>query len=136
MEEVILERESLAATKRIFTAYFRDHDVRYLAEDAVFTQMNTGDETRGREAIGQMLHYFYHVAFEAHAELTNTVITESNAVAEFNFKGRNIGEFAGMPATNKEVKVPTCIVYDLENGLIKRARIYMPADVMMKQLGS
>ena len=136
MEEVILERESLAATKRNFTAYFRDHDVQYLSEDAVFTQMNTGDETRGREAIGQMLHYFYHVAFEARAELTNTVITESKAVAEFNFKGRNIGDFAGMPATNKEVNVPTCIVYDVENGLIKRARIYMPADVMTKQLGS
>lgn len=30
--------------------------------------------------------------------------------------------------------VPTCIIYDLEGRLIKKARIYMPADLMMKQL--
>ena len=98
--------------------------------------MNTGQEVQGREAIGQMLNYFYHVAFDAHAELTNMVVTENNALAEFDFKGKHIGEFAGMPATNKEVNVPTCIVYDLEGGLIKKARIYMPADLMMKQLTS
>jgi hypothetical protein len=55
-------------------------------------------------------------------------------VLEFNFKGKHIGEFAGMQPTNKEVNVPTCISYDLENGLIKKGRVYMLIDVMMKQL--
>lgn len=134
MEDLLLERENLSEVKKNFTTYFNNHDVRFVAEDAVFIQMNNGQEVHGREAIGQMLNYFYHVAFDAHAELTNMVVTENNALAEFDFKGRHIGEFAGMPATNKEVNVPTCIVYDLEAGLIKRARIYMPADLMMKQL--
>ena len=134
MEEMILEREEISIAKKNVEAYFNTHDVQYVTEDAVFTSMNTGEETHGRKAIGQMLHYFYHVAFDAKAEITNKVITEKKALLEFNFKGKHIGEFAGMQPTNKEVNVPTCVSYDLENGLIKKGRVYMLIDVMMKQL--
>jgi predicted ester cyclase len=134
MEEMILEKEEISLAKKNVEAYFNTHDVQYVTEDAVFTSMNTGEETHGREAIGQMLHYIYHVAFDAKAEITNKVITEKKAVLEFNFKGKHIGEFAGMQPTNKEVNVPVCVSYDLENGLIKEGRVYMLVDVMMKQL--
>jgi steroid delta-isomerase-like uncharacterized protein len=134
MQEVMLERDNLSVTRENINAYLHDHDVRFVAEDAVFKAMDTGQEIHGREAVGQFLHYFYQIAFDAHAEFTNTLITENCAVAEFNFIGKNIGEFAGMPPTNKDVNVPTCVIYDIENGLIKRARIYMPADVLAKQL--
>jgi predicted ester cyclase len=134
MEEAILEKQDISLAKKNVEAYFSTHDVQYVTEDAVFTSMNTGEETRGREAIGQMLNYFYHVAFDARAEITNKVITEKKAVLEFNFVGKHIGEFAGMQPTNKEVNVPTCVSYDLENGLIKKGRVYMLVDVLMKQL--
>jgi predicted ester cyclase len=134
MEEAILERQDISLAKKNVEAYFNTHDVQYVTEDAVFISMNTGEETRGREAVGQMLHYIYHVAFDAKAEITNKVITEKKAVLEFNFVGKHIGEFAGMQPTNKEVNVPTCVSYDLENGLIKKGRVYMLVDVLMKQL--
>ena len=134
MEEAILEREEISLAKKNAEAYFNTHDVQYVTEDAVFVSMNTGEETHGREAVGQMLNYFYHVAFDAKAEITNKFITEKKAVLEFNFKGKHIGEFAGIQPTNKEVNVPTCVSYDLENGLIKKGRVYMLIDVMMKQL--
>ncbi len=44
--------------------------------------MGTGEETKGREAIGQMLHYMYHVAFDAKADVHNTIITEQSALME------------------------------------------------------
>jgi len=116
--------------------YFQTHDPQYVAEDAVFIDMNRGEETRGREAIGQMLHYIYHVAFDAHAEVTNTIITDDKAVLEANFIGKHTGEFAGIPATGNEVNVPLCITYELENELIKVARIYMATGAMMAQLSS
>ena len=134
MEDMILEKDVLSTTKENMEAYFQTHDVKYVAEDAVFKHMGTGDEYKGREQIGGMLHYMYHLAFDAKAEITNKIITEKKAVLEFNFIGKHIGEFAGMPPTNKAVNVPTCISYDLEDGLIKKARIYMLGDVMMKQL--
>ena len=76
----------------------------------------------------------YHIAFDAKGEIINTIITEDKAVLEASFKGKHIGEFAGLAATNKEVDVPLCVSYDLENGLIKYARIYMLGDVLIRQL--
>jgi len=133
MEEMILEKK-VSNSQKNMEAYFATHDVQYVAEDGVFIHMSSGDRTVGREAVRQMLHYIYHVAFDARAEIKNKIITENKALLEMNFIGRHIGEFAGMPATNKEVNVPTIISYDLENGLIKQARVYMLMDILMKQL--
>jgi len=132
----MVAKVSLAETKRNIEAFFATHDVQYVAEDVVYTSQNTGEKTVGREAVAQMLHYIYHVAFDARPEIINTVITEDHALLELNINGKHIGEFAGIAPTNKEVSIPTCVCYDLEDGLIKRARIYMLADVLMKQLTS
>jgi steroid delta-isomerase-like uncharacterized protein len=136
MEEAIAARVSLSETKKNMEAFFATHDVQYVAEDVVYTSLNTGEKTVGREAVGQMLHYIYHVAFDAKAEIINTVITEDHALLEANIKGKHIGEFAGVAATNKEVSIPACVCYDLEDGLIKRARVYLLIDVLMRQLAN
>jgi predicted ester cyclase len=114
--------------------YFKTHDVSYVAPDAIFINMSSGEETRGKEAIAQMLNYFYHIAFDAKANIRNTIVTEDKALMEAEFVGRHIGEFANIQPTNKEVNVPLCVTYDLENGLIKEARIYMLENVMVNQL--
>ena len=135
METTFSEKSTIANSQALLEKYFESgHDVRYLAEDAVFTDMGNGKETHGREAVGQMLQYMYHVAFDAKAEVTNKIFAENKAIMEFNFKGKHIGEFAGIPPSNKEINVPICVVYDLENGLIKKARIYLMSDILMKQL--
>jgi predicted ester cyclase len=122
--------------KKPIEQYFETHDPKYLTEDTVFIDMNTNELTIGREAVGNMLHYIYHVAFDARAEITNTIVCDNKAVLEANFIGKHIGEFAGIPATNKSVNVPLCVTYDLENGLVKVARVYMLASAMMQQLNS
>ncbi len=134
MEEMILEKDVLSLTKENFENFLATHDVKYVAEDAVYKNLGTGDEYNGREEIGGMLHYMYHVAFDATAEVTNTIITEKKAMFEGNFKGRHIGEFAGLQPTNKEINVPICVSYDMEDGLIKKGRIYFLGDVLMEQL--
>jgi predicted ester cyclase len=135
MEEIILEKKASLSQKNM-EAYFATHDVQYVAEDGVFTHMSTGEKTIGREAVRQMLHYIYHVAFDARAEIKNTIITDNKAVLEMDFVGNHIGEFVGIQPTGKQVKFPITIVYDLENGLIKQARVYMLMDILMKQLTS
>jgi len=123
--------------KKKIENYFETHDPKYLTEDTVFINMNNSELTIGREAVSKMLHYIYHIAFDAHAEITNTIVTSSKAVLEANFVGKHIGEFAGITATGKSVKVPLCVTYDLEeSGLIKVARIYMLESVMMQQLAN
>ncbi len=130
----VLNKSELDLAKKNMQAYFNSHDVQYVAEDAVFINMGSGERTEGREAIGQMLHYIYHIAFDAKAEYTNSIITENKAMVEGVFTGKHIGEFAGIPATNKMVSVPLCVTYTLEKGLVKEAKIYMLGDVMMQQL--
>ena len=128
---------SVESTREVMTKYFHSEhaDVSTMADDVVFTVMGTGQEHRGPEAVLQMLGYFYQVAFEATAETKNVVIADQQAVGEWDFIGKHIGEFAGIPATGKEVRVPLCVVYDLENDLIVRGRVYFEMPVLLQQLG-
>jgi hypothetical protein len=135
MEEVTLQKEALSQTQQSILDYFKTHDPKYIAEDAVYRNLSTGEVYTGREEISGMLHFMYHVAFDAKGEVVNTVVTEDKAVVEAYFKGRHIGEIAGIQGTDKEVDVPLCVSYDLKDGLIRQARIYLLGEVMMNQLG-
>jgi steroid delta-isomerase-like uncharacterized protein len=126
---------SVESTYKTVKAYARSHDTSFVAEDAVFIDMATGGETSGRAAITQMLDYFYHQAFDARAELTNLIAADGQATIEGYVVGKHIGEFAGVPPTGKDIRVPLAIVYDLEDDQIKRARIYLLINVLFQQLG-
>ena len=134
MTQTLSEPKVSSATVKNMEAYFKTHDVQFVTEDAVFINMGTGEESRGREAIGEMLYYIYHIAFDAKAEFSNNIITDDKALVEGFFIGKHIGEFAGIPPTGNKVNVPLAVSYDLEKGLIKKARIYMLGDVLLRQL--
>jgi steroid delta-isomerase-like uncharacterized protein len=106
-----------------------------LAEDVVFVTMATGKEARGPEEVLESLNYVDQVAFDAHAEPKTMVIDEGTAAVEGDFVGGHIGEFAGVPPTHKRVRVPLCVVYEVENDKIQRARIYFEMPALFQQLG-
>jgi steroid delta-isomerase-like uncharacterized protein len=109
-------------------------DLSMMAEDVVFTAMATGEEHRGVEGVRRMLEHVYHQAFDATAETRNRIYAENHAVLEADFVGTHIGTFAGVPATNRQVRVPLCVVYDLRDGKIVRGRVYLEVPVLMRQL--
>jgi steroid delta-isomerase-like uncharacterized protein len=123
-------------TREVMTRYLDSQhaDLSMMAEDVVFTNMTTGEEHRGVEGVRRMLDHVYHEAFDARAETRSRVYTESQAVLEADFVGTHIGPFAGIPATGRKVRVPLCVVYDLENGKISRGRVYMQVPVLLRQL--
>lgn len=127
---------TVARTREILEAYAANHDPQYLAEDAVFIDTATGQRHEGREAIGEMLNHVYHVAFDARAEDPRLIVGEGTAALEATFVGTHIGEFAGIPATNREVRVPLSVLYEVGPEGITEGRIYMQAAVMMQQLGA
>ncbi len=51
---------SIESTYQTMMAYGQSHNTSFVAADAVFTDMATGRETKGRAAITQMLDHFYH----------------------------------------------------------------------------
>ena len=63
-------------------------------------------------------------------------VAEGKAAVEVDFVGKHVGEFYGIAATGREVRVPYSVVYDLEGEKIKALRIYMPTDVLLEQLGA
>jgi len=110
-------------------------DESLLAPDVAFTVMGTGDTYRGPEAVGQMLDYFYRVAFDARADARNVLIDGDHAVWEGHFIGEHTGEFVGLPATGKKVCVPLVVLYDLKDGLIHKGRVYLELPVLLQQIG-
>lgn len=122
-------------TREILEAYWENHDPSHVAQDAVFVMMPTGEEIHGRDAIERHLHHIYHEAFTAKAERINAVFGENKGLLEAVMVGTHTGEFAGIPATGREIQVPLAVSYELEGGRITRARIYMMANVLFQQIG-
>jgi steroid delta-isomerase-like uncharacterized protein len=128
---------SVESTRDVVMRYLDSNhsDLSMMASDVVFTHMATGDEHRGPEAVARMLHFIYHVAFDARAETRNMVFADGQAVLEADFVGTHIGEFAGVPATGKAVRVPLCVVYDVEHDKIKTGRVYFEVPAFLRQVG-
>jgi predicted ester cyclase len=120
---------SIAETKGVVEEYLHGHDSSKLADDAVFVVMATGQESRGRAAIDQLLDRFYNEAFTARFDQKDLVVGEGKAVVEGDFVGKQNLEFAGVkPGGKKEVHVPLLVKYDVNNGRITRANIYFETD--------
>jgi hypothetical protein len=127
-------QSSAAGTREVLEAYWQNHNPAFMAEDAVLTLMPTGEVIRGREAIAKHLNYFYHEAFDARAERTNAIFGENKGLLEAMVVGTHTGEFGGIPASGKQIRVPISVSYELENGLIKTARVYLMANVLFEQI--
>lgn len=135
MEATMIKSEALALAEKNMLDYFETHNPRFIAEDAVYYNMNTGETYHGREEIAGALHYFYNVVFAAKAEMSNYIITEDKAMVEGQIVGKHIGDMGPIKATGKDVNFPICVTYRLQDGLIKEAKIYTVSEVMMQQLG-
>jgi steroid delta-isomerase-like uncharacterized protein len=129
---------SVEETAEVFERYAasRHSDVSVMAPDVVFRVMATGQEFRTPEGVLGMLNWFYHGAFEAAANETNRVVSEGKVAVEADFVGRHIGEFAGVPASGKDVSVPLAVVYDLIDGRITEGRVYFETPAFLAQVGA
>jgi len=81
-----------------------------------------------------MLDFFYHVAFDARAETKHVIVDDGIAVLEADFVGRHIGEFAGVPATGKDVRVPLAVIYDVRDDRIVEGRVYFEIPAFLAQI--
>jgi predicted ester cyclase len=108
---------------------------RHFSEDVLVSLVGTDQGAEGPDEAEGWINYLHTQAFEAHPELKAMIVDDGQAAAEFDFVGRHIGEFGGMSATGREVRVPYSVVYDLEGEKITALRIYLSMDLLMEQLG-
>ncbi len=104
-------------TAAALDAYLGAEGLDRVAEDAVYMEMRTREEWRGREAVAAMLRRLYGELYDATAKERHRVVGPGTAVIEYDFQGRRRADGA-------EVGIPLCVVYELEAGKIARARIY------------
>lgn len=128
--------ESADANLAALDAYITGHDTSALADTAVFTDVTSGMTWVGPEAIGGMLDWLYHGVFEARIEDARLIVgvDGASAVLEVTFVGTHQGEFAGVPATGREVRVPMVVLYDLADGKVTGGRIHFSVASFLAQV--
>jgi predicted ester cyclase len=107
---------------------------RYFTEDVRWTTVETGDELRGREVVRDYIVALHTQALDAHPEVKNLVVGEDGAFLEADLVGTHTGDFAGIPATGAELRVPYAVAYDLSPDGITALRAYIPVTQMVNRL--
>jgi predicted ester cyclase len=106
----------------------------YFTDDVVATFEGTDQHASGRDAAGQLIRYVHQEAFDARPELKNLLTDDGKAAIEADFAGTHTGEFAGISATGRDVRVPYSVLYDLRGDQISALRIYFPMSQLIDQL--
>jgi predicted ester cyclase len=107
---------------------------RFFAADVAFSILGTDQQVTGAHDVEQAIRFMHQVAFDAHPELVSLLVSETAAAAEVVFAGTHVGEFAGIAATGKAVRVPYSVFYDVADGAITELRIYMAMDQLIGQI--
>jgi predicted ester cyclase len=109
---------------------------RYLTEDVTLTIEGTDRAVSGREAVRQMITFMHTQAFKTNIQVKGVLYGDRQAMLEAEFVGTHVGAFEGVPATNRDVRVPYAVAYDVEPGGISALRLYFPMGELMRQIGA
>ena len=120
---------SIEETQTVMDAYLaalvgRDDIAPYFSDDVVLELIDVDQRIEGRDEVVDAIVELHEQTFDASPEVTNLVIGEGTAAAEVVFVGTHTGDFAGIPATGKQVAVPYAAFYDLADGKITALRIH------------
>jgi|1186.fasta_scaffold894950_1 predicted ester cyclase len=107
---------------------------RYFSDDVRLELIGTPEAADGREAVEQMIRFLHEDAFDARAELKGAFAAGDRAALEADFVGTHTGEFGGVAPSGNQVRVPYSVFYDLRGAEITALRIYMPMDLLMRQI--
>jgi predicted ester cyclase len=106
----------------------------YFADDVEWTTMESGEVVRGRAAVDDLIRSLHQQIFEASPELRTLVCGDGTAAVEATFRGRHIGELAGVAPTGVDVQLPYTVFYDIDGDRITRLRAYFAVSALVAQV--
>jgi ketosteroid isomerase-like protein len=106
----------------------------FFSEDILWTTMETGEEIKGREAVRDFIIALHSQLFEAAPEVRSLVVGDGIASLEATFVGKHVADFAGVPPTGAQVRLPYAMTYDVDGGSITALRAYFPVAVLVQTL--
>ena len=106
--------------------------------DGYMWDMASGMKFRG-QAIGDSIAGLARAFPDVHRELLSIYVAENVVIVEVAIRGTHNGELrlpsGTLAPTGKVIDVPSCDVYNLENGKVISFHCYNEASVMLQQLG-
>jgi predicted ester cyclase len=107
---------------------------RYFTDDVTVSFMGTDRTIRGRDAARSLITFVHEQAFKTDVRLKGLACGEHQAMLEAEFAGTHIGEFEGIPASHRTVRVPYSVAYDLAGDRISALRLYFPMELLIRQI--
>jgi len=89
----------------------------------------------GLDVVKQWLTMFAAAFPDGHQVIEDMVAEEDRVVARTTFNGTQQGEMQGIPATGKNVSIPSITIFRLDNGKIAEGWLVSDNLGMMQQLG-
>jgi ketosteroid isomerase-like protein len=134
--------EARDVMNRVTDAFVRhawDEAASLYATDAVSVTPDQG-EIKGRENIVAWSRQFFDAFPDARYEPANEHESGDTAIDEGFFVGTNTGPLPGptgetIPATSRSIRVRTCDIATVKNGVITRHRFYFDQLDFLSQLG-
>jgi predicted ester cyclase len=98
----------------------------FFTDDVTLDMVGAGLSAQGRADVEGFIRSAHEQAFDGRPELKSLIVSPDGqrAAVEVDFVGRHTAEFAGIPATGRNVRVPYSVHYDLTDGGISALRIY------------
>ena len=75
-------------------------------------------------------------AFKTDIKVKGVVYGDRQAMLEAEFVGTHIGVFEGIPASQRHVRVPYAVAYDVDDAGIRALRLYFPMNQLLRQIGA
>lgn len=110
----------------------------YFADDVTFDMVGAPMSLRGRDEVAAGIRAAHFEVFDSAVEFVSLVVDDGGTKGAFEaiFAARHIGEFAGIPATGRDVRVPYSVHCDLADGHISALRAYGLLPGLLAALGS
>ena len=91
---------------------------------------------RGPEGVRQSMQMLFAAFPDLRLEIVQIISSGNFIVTQSRATGTHKGTFAGIPATNKSVVVPSCNVIELRNGKAIQGRLYADNAALLMQIGA
>jgi steroid delta-isomerase-like uncharacterized protein len=126
---IAVVRAAIAAlNRRDLDAFFALHTEDMSSQEVYF------EEPLDRDRFRPFLEHFFQAYPDARIETVNIVAAADTVVVENVMDATFLGEFESVPPNGRHYQVREAVFFELVDGLIRRARIYLDRQTIREQL--
>jgi steroid delta-isomerase-like uncharacterized protein len=133
-----MSNENKVLLQQFFDELFTQGDLNVADELVAANYLNHNavpGETPGRAGLKQFVSYLHHAWADLNFAVEDQVAEGDKVTTRFTITGTHQGEFVGIPATGKPIRVQAINIHRVANGQIQEGWLEWDTLGMMQQLG-